>query len=380
MVLEGLDVRLTRFSPLVAALAAGTLLLVGCGSDNNDSGNGAGSGPGATTQAGGTGNCAGGTLNAEGSSAQQNAIDEAIANFTSSCAEATINYNPTGSGAGIEQFTAGQVDFAGSDSALKVDEGEVAKARKRCAGNEAWNLPMVTGPIAVAYNVAGVDRLVLTPEVTAKIMKGTVKTWDAPAVAAVNKGVKLPSAAIKVFFRSDESGTTENFQKYLAAAAGSVWTDEPSKIWPGAGEGREKSSGVAEGVKSTPNSVTYVEWSYARDNDLGIAQVDNGGGPVELSGQSVGTAVAAAQPAGKGNDLRLELDYTTKEQGAYPILLVTYEVVCSKGLNGEKTKLLKDFLTYFSSDDTQASLEEIGYAPLPDDVRSKVVSAVKAIS
>jgi phosphate transport system substrate-binding protein len=221
---------------------------------------------------------------------------------------------------------------------------------------------------------------VLTPKVTAGIMKGTIKKWNDKAIADLNKDAKLPSAAIKVFFRSDESGTTENFQKYLSAAAGDVWTDAPSKTWPGAGEGREKSSGVSEGVKSTPNSVTYVEWSYAKDNSLGMAQIDNGAGPVELTGDSVGKAVEAAKPAGTGNDLRLDLDYTTKEAGAYPVLLVTYEVVCSKGLGAEQTTLLKDFLTYFSSEQTQASLEEIGYAPLPDAVRTKVDAAVKAIS
>lgn len=368
--------KLTRFSPFVAALAAGALLLTACGSDNN----GAGGAKDSTTAAAAAGDCAGGTLNAEGSSAQQNAIDEVIANFTSNCSDATINYNPTGSGAGVEQFTAGQIDFAGSDSALKEDEGEVAKAKTRCQGNDAWNLPMVTGPIAVAFNIEGVDSLVLTPEVVAGIMQGAITTWDDEAIADLNKGATLPSAPIKVFFRSDESGTTENFQKYLSGAAGKVWTDEPSKTWPGAGEGREKSSGVAEGVKSTPNSVTYVEWSYAKDNGLGVAQIDNGAGPVELTGESVGKAVAAAKPAGTGNDLRLQLDYTTTEQGAYPILLVTYEIVCSKGLDAGKTTLLKDFLTYFSSSQTQASLEEIGYAPLPDEVRTKVAVAVQAIS
>jgi phosphate transport system substrate-binding protein len=183
-----------------------------------------------------------------------------------------------------------------------------------------------------------------------------------------------------VFFRSDESGTTENFQKYLAGAGGGAWTDEPSKVWPGAGEGREKSSGVADGVKTTTNSITYVEWSYAKDNALGIAQVDNGAGPVELSGESVGAAVASAKQVGTGNDLRLELDYATRTDGAYPIILVTYEIACSKGLSADKAKLVKSFLTYFATPETQASLEEIGYAPLPDEVLSKVDAAVKALA
>ena len=368
--------KLNRFSSTVVALAAGALLLTACGSDDNT---GTDTAAGGSASAPADDDCFSGTLNAEGSSAQQNAIDEVIASYTAECADATVNYNPTGSGAGVEQFNAGQVDFAGSDSALKADAGEVDAATKRCGGNEAWNIPMVVGPIAMAYNLDGIDGLVLTPEVAAKLFKGEIKTWDDPAIAALNKGAKLPSEKIKVFFRSDESGTTENFQKYLAGAGGGAWTDEPSKVWPGAGVGREKSSGVADGVKTTPNSITYVEWSYARDNNLGIAKVDNGAGPVELTGESVGAAVASAKSVGTGNDLRLELDYATKTPGAYPIDLVTYEIACSKGLPADKAKLVKSFLTFFSTAETQASLEEIGYAPLPDAVRTKVEAAVKAL-
>jgi phosphate transport system substrate-binding protein len=367
-------VKLTRFFRAGAVLAAGALLLSGCGSDNNV----ASASGGSNTPS--SGSCLTGTLNAEGSSAQPNAIDEVIANYTAQCADTTVNYNPTGSGAGVTQFNAGQVDFAGSDSALKADAGEVDAAKKRCGGNDAWNLPMVVGPISMAYNLKGVDGLVLTPKVASKVFKGTIKTWDDPAIKALNKGVKLPSAAIKVFFRSDESGTTENFQKYLAGAGGGAWTDAPSKVWPGAGEGREKSSGVADGVKTTPNSITYVEWSYAKDNNLGVAKVDNGAGPVELTGASVGKAIASAKSAGTGNDLRLELDYATQTPGAYPIDLVTYEIVCSKGLPAKTAKLVKTFLTYFVSADTQSSLETIGYAPLPEEVRAKVETAVKALA
>jgi phosphate transport system substrate-binding protein len=376
--LEDQTVKLNRFSSTAVALAAGALLLTACGSDDNTT---PGAGGDSTTSAAVADDaCFSGTLNAEGSSAQQNAIDEAIASYTASCTDATVNYNPTGSGAGVEQFNNGQVDFAGSDSALKDDEGEVAAAKERCGGNDAWNIPMVVGPIAMAYNLPGVDTLVLTPEVASKLFKGDIKKWDDPAITALNKDAELPSSAIKVFFRSDESGTTENFQKYLAGAGGGAWTDEPSKVWPGAGEGREKSSGVADGVKSTEGSITYVEWSYAKDNDLGIAQVDNGAGPVELTGESVGKAVASAKPAGTGNDLRLELDYATQTPGAYPIDLVTYEIVCSTGLSADKAAAVKKFLTYFSSPETQTSLEEIGYAPLPAEVQSKVATAVEALS
>jgi phosphate transport system substrate-binding protein len=369
-------VKLQRFSRIAAGLAVTALALTACGSDNNTTSSASKS----STSPQADSACATGTLNGEGSSAQKNAIEEAISGFTGQCSAATVNYNPTGSGTGVKQFNGGQVDFAGSDSALKADKGEVAAAKTRCQNNDAWNLPMVVGPIAIAYNIAGLDKLVLTPAVAAGIFTGDIKTWSDPKIAALNSGAKLPTAAIKVFFRSDESGTTENFTKYLKGASGGVWTAAPAKAWSGTGEGKAKSDGVSQGVKSTPNSVTYVEWSYAKDNQLGIAQVDNGGGPVELTGESVGKAVVAAKADGVGNDLRLKLDYTTKEAGAYPVLLVTYEIVCSKGLDATKTKLLKSFLTYFSATDTQKGLETIGYAPLPDAVRTKVDAAIKAIS
>ncbi|MEO5983090.1 MAG: phosphate ABC transporter substrate-binding protein PstS [Pedococcus sp.] len=371
--------KIQRFGLLASVAVVGSLVLTACGSDNNS---------GADTAAGGSSgssssDCPTGTLNAEGSSAQKNAIEEAIAGFQETCPAATVNYNPTGSGAGIKQFLAGQVDFAGSDSALKTVEKdgkiEADEAEKFC-GSPAWNLPMVTGPIAVAYNLKGVDKLVLTPEVIADIFNGKVTTWDDAAIAKINSGATLPSEPIKVFFRSDESGTTENFTKYLNAAAASAWTAEPAKSWTGKGEGKEKSAGVAGAVQSTEGGITYAEWSYAKDNKLGIAQVDNGAGAVELNGETVGKAIATAQADGEGNDLRLKLDYATKEPGAYPINLVTYEIVCSKGKDAAKATLTKAFLKNFASEQTQASLEEIGYAPLPDEVRTKVDAAIDALS
>jgi phosphate transport system substrate-binding protein len=373
-----------RFASVTGAALVGTLAMSGCGSDNNATGTPGASG---TTNAttGAKADCVAGTLNGEGSSAQKNAIDQAITDFQATCSGATINYNPTGSGAGIKQFIAGQVDFAGSDSALKDAAAagstsiEQADADKTC-GSPAWNLPMVTGPIAVAYNLKGVDKLILTPAVTAKIFNGVITTWKDPAIAAINPGVTLPSEAIKVFFRSDESGTTDNFTKYLHAAAAADWPAASGKKWTGKGEGKEKSAGVANAVKSTEGGITYPEWSYAKDNKLGIAQIDNGSGPVELTGEAVGKAVGAAKVAGEGNNLKLKLDYATKEAGAYPILLVTYEIVCSKGKDPAKAKLVKAFLKSFAATDEQAKLQDIGYAPLPSAVQSKVVTAIDALS
>jgi phosphate transport system substrate-binding protein len=377
-------VKIQRLGLLASVALVGSIALTACGSDNNTGT--AGGSSSSTSGSAAASDCpkGGGTLNAEGSSAQKNAIEQAISTFQDQCTSTTVNYNPTGSGAGIKQFIAGQVDFAGSDSALKTVAGtdgkvEADEAAKTC-GSPAWNLPMVTGPIAIGFHVKGVDKLVITPEVAANIFNGKVTTWNDPSIAKINSGVTLPSEPIKVFFRSDESGTTENFTKYLHAAAPTAWTAAPGKKWTGKGEGKEKSAGVAAAVQSTEGGITYAEWSYAKDNKLSIAQVDNGAGPVELTADSVGKAVSAAKIVGTGNDLSLKLDYTTKEAGAYPILLVTYEIACSKAKDATKVPLLKAFLTSFASDDTQKSLESIGYAPLPTEIATKVKASIAALS
>jgi phosphate transport system substrate-binding protein len=366
---------------MAGALAlTGALALSACGSDNN-SGGASGSGGAAGGSTGGTSaatNCFTGTLNGEGSTAQKNAIEAAIKSFQTACGDATINYNATGSGAGIKQFTGKQVDFAGSDSALKPDE---ATAAKTACGSDAWNLPLVAGPIAIAYNVKDVSNLVLNADVAAKIFNGVITTWNDPAIAALNSGASLPATPIKVFFRSDDSGTTENFTGYLKAAAPSAWAAAPGKKWTGKGEGKEKSAGVSSAVASTDGGITYTEWSYATQNKLAMAKIDTGSGtPVELTGETAGKAVATATQVGTGNDLALKLDYATKVAGAYPIVLVTYEIVCSKYTDSAKGSAVKAFLTGFASDQTQSGLEELGYAPLPKEVQSKVQTAVGAVS
>lgn len=369
----------TRRATAAGAVAlSGALALSACGSDNNSSSTGAATGGSTGAASSSAADCFSGTLNGEGSTAQKNAIEAAIKSYQAACSGATINYNATGSGAGIKQFVGKQVDFAGSDSALKTDE---AASAKTACGSDAWDLPMVAGPIAIAYNVKGVNNLVLNADVAAKIFNGVVTTWNDPAIAALNSGVSLPSTPIKIFFRSDESGTTENFTTYLKAAAPSAWTAAPAKKWTGKGEGKEKSAGVSSAVASTDGGITYTEWSYATQNKLAMAKIDTGSGtPVELTGDSAGKAVAAATQSGTGNDLALKLDYATKAAGTYPIVLVTYEIVCSKYADAAKGKNVQAFLKSFASDSTQSGLEELGYAPLPKEVQTKVLTAVSALS
>ena len=191
---------------------------------------------------------------------------------------------------------------------------------------------MVGGAIAITYNLPGVTKLSLTSQAIAGIFAGKITKWNDPAITASNSGVSLPSSAILSFHRSDASGTTDNFTKFLSAAAPSAWTYGSGKSWtaPG-GQGGKGNDGVSTGVKSTPNSVGYVELSYALNNTLPVAAVDNGAGPVVPTADSASKALAAATVTGTGNNLPLKINYNIKDAAAYPIVLVTYEISLREG-------------------------------------------------
>ncbi|MEV4537738.1 phosphate ABC transporter substrate-binding protein PstS [Asanoa sp. NPDC049518] len=367
--------RLRRYGMIASLAATATLALSACGADNADSD--------ATVAGAGVAqaiNCATGTLNAQGSSAQKNAMDEWRKNYQQQCNGSTINYEPSGSGAGVQAFIAGTADFAGSDTALSADEQ--SQANQRCNGGPAVNLPMVIGPIAVAYNVSGVDDLQLKPDVLAKIFAGEITQWDDGAITADNPNASLPSTTIQTVHRSDESGTTDNFTSYLAATAGSSWTFGAGKAWkaPG-GTGSKGSDGVASSVKSTDGSIGYMELSFAENSGLNIAKIQNGAGQFqELTPEAASKTIEGAAVTGSGNDVTLDIDYATKTDGAYPIVLATYEIVCSKGAPSDKVALLKGFLGYTASSEGQGILNGLGYAPLPGNVQSRVQTSVNNIS
>ncbi|MDQ1719758.1 MAG: phosphate transport system substrate-binding protein, partial [Pseudonocardiales bacterium] len=228
---KGLRVQMNRIG-IAAGLTLGAVALAACSSSSSKGSDSSTAPAGGSSSSAAATACFSGSLKGEGSTAQKNAIEQWITDYQTKCTGATVNYNATGSGAGVTQFTGKQVDFAGSDSALDPTKGEVAAAQTAC-GSPAYDLPMVTGPIAVAFKVKGVDKLTLTPSLIAKIFLGKITTWNDPAIAAANSGVTLPATKISVFFRSDASGTTQNFEKYLAAAAPSDYTDTPSKSWTG---------------------------------------------------------------------------------------------------------------------------------------------------
>lgn len=378
--------RRTRLVSIAALVAAGSIALAGC-SSSGGSGKSSSAATGASTTgetstaaAAGAPTCSKGTLNAAGSTAQTNAIGAWIKAYQQACAGSTINYNPTGSGAGVTSFNAGQIDFAGSDSALDPKAGEVAAAQKRC-GSVPLNLPMVVGPIAIAYKLKGVDKLILNGPVLAQIFLGKVKTWNDAAIAKLNPGVKLPSTKISVFYRSDSSGTTKNFETYLQATAPTIFKSAPDKDSSKAGfagQGKAKSQGVAAAIASTEGAIGYDEFSFAVSGGLQTAQIDNGGGPVTLSKDTASAAAGTATVVGTGSDLSLKIDYAQKTPGAYPLILVTYEIVCTKYSDGAKGTFVKNFLDY-TANGGQAALAQLGYAPLPAALQAKVAQSVATI-
>ncbi|MFK3985009.1 phosphate ABC transporter substrate-binding protein PstS [Micromonospora sp. NPDC050397] len=366
--------KLQRHGILACLALTAALALSACGSDNNEP-----AGPSASGSAAAA-DCATGTINAQGSSAQKNAVAEWVKAYQQQCSGVTINYEPSGSGAGIQAFIAGTADFAGSDSALKEDEQP--KADAKCPSGKAIHLPMVIGPVAIAYNLPGVDGLQLKPATLAQIFAGKVTKWDDAAIKADNPSATLPSTAIQAVHRSDESGTTDNFTAFLSKTAEKDWTFGKAKAWkaPG-GTGAKGSDGVAALVKQTAGTIGYVELSFAENSSLSTAKVANGAGEfVALNAESAGKTIASAEVTGQGDDLKLSIDYNTKEAGAYPIVLVTYEIVCNKGLAADKLALVKGFLGHAASSAGQADLADLGYAPLPESVRTKVEAAVKAIA
>jgi phosphate transport system substrate-binding protein len=368
-------VKLMRHGAVLALAAAGALALAGCGSENNA--------PGGATGSSAAAMCGGKpSLKASGSSAQANAMTRFINAYESTCPGQSLDYTSSGSGAGVNEFLGGQTDFAGSDSPLSADKGEPQKAQQRC-GSPAWHLPLVFGPIAITYNVPGTTSLALDGPTAAKIFSGQITDWSDPAIKALNPNANLPGQKIVVLFRSDESGTTDNFQQYLQAASKGAWTKGAGKTFTGGvGEGANGNEGTSAAIKSTPGSITYNEWSFARQQNLNIARVVNSGGgaPVELTAASAGKAIEGAKIKGQGNDLVLDLSsiYNTSTQGAYPIALATYSIVCSKYADPATAQAVKGFLTV-AAGSGQNGLDSAGYIPLPDAFKQKITAAISAI-
>ncbi|MGO9929871.1 MAG: phosphate ABC transporter substrate-binding protein PstS [Mycobacterium sp.] len=371
-----LDTKRRTLAAVALAMAVSVGALIACGSDNNRGG------ASATTDSGpaGTAGCGGkNDLTAEGSTAQQNAIALFNQVWEQYCPGKVVSYNATGSGAGREQFIAGHIDFAGADSPLVADQ--IGPAAKRCDGNPAWDLPLVFGPVALVYNLPGVQQLVVSSDTLAELFSGKITVWNDPILAALNPGVALPATKVVPIYRSDSSGTTDNVQKYLTAAAPQSWTrGVGTEFQGGVGEGAAKSAGVVQAVRATSGAIGYVEKGFADQAGVPYAQIDTGNGVVPLTNDTASNAIKTAGFVADGNDLVLDLDsmYTAQQPGTYPLVLATYEIVCSKGYHSDTTTAIKSFLTV-AANNGQAGLTAAGYVPLPDKVKERLVTAINAM-
>jgi phosphate transport system substrate-binding protein len=317
-------------------------------------------------------------LTGSGSTAQANAMDHFITGYEETCSGKQLAYTASGSGAGIADFLAAKTDFGGSDSPLSGDE--YAAAKQRCGGADGWNLPVVFGPIGITFNVKTTDVLTLDAPTLAKIFSGAITRWNDPAITALNG--TMPAEDIHVIYRSDASGTSDNFQQYLQAASGGAWTKGAGKTFNGGvGTSAQGNEGTSQAVKNTEGAITYNEWSYAMKQHLDVAGIKTAGGVVHIGNDWVGKTISDVTIKGQGNDLVLDLSkvYATTTPGAYPILLASYEIVCSKYPDVEVGKAVKAFMQSTITEGQQG-LTPLGYIPLPADFQTRVAAAVNSIS
>lgn len=361
------------FGRSAAVLAIGALALTACGSDNptgNEGGDSNGGGESSVS----------GTLTGIGASSQQAAMTAWQNGFQSANSGATVQYSPDGSGAGRTAFLAGGAQFAGSDAFMSDEENEEAK--EQCGPDGALNLPVYISPIAVAFNLPGVDSLKLDAPTIAQIFKGEIKNWNAPEIAEQNPDADLPDTRITVVHRNDDSGTTENFTEYLNSAAPEDWTNEPDQAWPSeySAENDKGTSGVVNTTQGTEGTITYADASAV--GDLGTVEIKVGEEYVPHSPEAAAKAVEVSkQVEGRGeHDMAIELERDTTEAGAYPLVLISYHVVCAQYDSQETADLVKAFESYVISEDGQkTAADSAGSAPLSDTLREQATAAVDSI-
>lgn len=356
-----------RVGTISAIAVAGTILLSSCAA--NETG---------TTEP--TASALSGTLVGAGSSAVGAAQETWIAEFQTANEGVTITYDPSGSGAGRETFLGGGSDFAGTDRAFK-DEEIAAGGFAACAPDSGIvQLPLYISPIAIIFNLEGIDSLDLDAPTIASIFAGAITSWDAPEIASQNEGVALPALAITPVNRSDDSGTTENFTDYLFQAAPDVWTVEPDGVWPFEGsEAAQGTSGVVDAVTNGVGTIGYADASRA--GDLGTVSVLIGDEYVPFSAEAA-AAVVDASPFVEGRpdfDLTIELD-RTPDSNAYPVVLVAYLVACETYLDEAQGALVSAYFSYMASPEGQAATAEgAGSAPISATLFERVTAAIAVI-
>lgn len=325
-----------------------------------------------------------------GASSQQSANEAWIADFQYRHTGARISYDPAGSGAGVTAFLNGSVIWAGTDEPLSDDQVEQSKSV--CAGSSAFELPVYVTPIALAYNLpqAGLNNpnrhLNMDPVTIAQIFQGQITRWNDRRLAELNPDVELPDLAITVIHRSDKSGTTKSLLKYMEASAGPAWPYQAGQNWPNdIGQGAKGTAGLVMTLTQAEGTFGYAD--VAQTSGLGTVAVRVGSSYVPATEQTAAAMLehkVTFKPQ-QANSLRkvLDVDYRTNKAGTYPILLISYDVVCKAyrhDANGKKADFVKSWLTYLESDSgQQQSASNAGSVPLSSNIRQGFTHSVREI-
>jgi phosphate transport system substrate-binding protein len=277
-----------------------------------------------------------------------------------------ISYQSVGSGAGIEQFLAGTVDFGASDAPLKPEERAKFKTKYSA---EPIQVPMTGGSVVFAYNLDGVKDLKLSRAAYCGIAAGKITKWNDPAIASANPGAKLPASGIQFVHRSDGSGTTFQFTNHLKAAC-PAWTAGVNKSisWPAGMTGAKGNEGVSAQIKQTPNAIGYVEYAFAKQTDMSMAAIEN------KSGKIIAPSPAAGAEAFAGEKMPADLALTVPDSAnpkAYPISGLTWLLLYPQSKDAAKQTALKAVIEW-SLSTGKATANELGYVPLEDGLVAKV--------
>lgn len=366
--------KLNRIAQLGAVAAVAALALTGCAA-NEPSGNGSSAGPSESSEA-----ALSGTLNATGASSQDAAQQAWVAAFQTANSGVTVNYQATGSGVGRDNFLAGGQSFIGSDRAFN-DEEIAAGGFGSCASDAIVEVPVYISPVAIIFNIDGVDSLNLDAATVAQIFNGDITNWNDPAIAADNGDVALPDLAISPVHRSDPSGTSEIFTGYLEAVAPDAWPHEASDEWPlSSGEAAQGTSGVVAAVNSGAGTIGYADASQA--GDLGTVAVKVGEEFVPYSSEAA-AALVEASPLVEGRsagDLVFDIDPAAAPAGSYPIALVSYLIACEKYEDANTAALVSAYFEFVASAEGQeVASGAAGSAPLSDTLRDQINAAIALI-
>jgi len=323
-----------------------------------------------------------GTLVGAGASSQQSAQEAWVVGFQSANPETTVEYDPIGSGGGRETFIGGGSQFAGSDRAFKDEEIAEDNFASCVPGTGILEIPAYISPIAVIFNLEGIDELNMDGATIAGIFAGEITNWSDDAIASQNEGVELPDLAITAVHRADDSGTTANFTDYLTAVAPEVWTVGSIETWPTeyGGEAAPQTSGVIDAVTNGTGTIGYADASRA--GDLGTVAVKVGEEYVPYSPEAAAAIVdASPRVEGRGEtDLAIEIDRSSSAPDVYPIVLVSYLIACNEYTEGAPVDLVKAYLSYVISDEgQQLAATEAGSAPISAALFEDAQAAVDAI-